>query len=130
MPAPANSSPERETESEGADHLEVILLSCFQNLFKITSITMSMPIVRENLNSLTILATHECTHANRELVASLYHIKRNLAFREIRLCHYCFSHANTCLRELVNIDPLNACVVYFASLGHIMGYHRFVLLWS
>lgn len=115
-------------ENEGDDHIEFILLDCYQRLLGICPQTLEEPTVLENIHSLYFIASRQCTHSGQERIASLYYIRKNLRFREIRLCRYCYNNANTCLNELVQADPFNSFVGFFASIGRVTAFYRYVLI--
>lgn len=125
MPTPTEILSDND---EGADHIEFILLDCYQKLYNIPSGTFDNSIVRENIQSLYAIVSNRCTHSESHRIASLYFIKKDMMFREYRLCHYCYNNAYTCLKELVEMDPFNAFVGFFASVGRVTGYYRFVLI--
>lgn len=117
-----------DDEQEGDDHIEFILLDCFQKLHEIPLETFDHAVVRENIQSLYSVVASKCNHSGCARIASLYYIKKNMTFQELRLCHYCFSQAQTCLKELVELDPFHSFVGFFASIGSVLGYYRFVLI--
>lgn len=124
----AGSASIEDEQGDDADPIELVLLGCYQSAHSIPVDILKDAFVIESIERIHEMVAFRCSHNEGYRVASLYYIKNDLAFREIRLCHKCFVNTYTTIQKIVDKYPDNSIVSFYANVGRVVSFYRYVLI--